>query len=104
MQENWQKYSDEMIKDEQAFFKLENLKKMFLSQRFITMFLRSLSMFENWTLNSLEKLLYVAEMRTFSKNEKVFNQDDEADGFYIIFKGDVLITHTIHKKYTERLC
>lgn len=60
-------------------------------------------MFEDWTLKSLEKLLYVAEMQTLSKNEHIFNQGDKANGFYIVFKGDVLITHKIIKKYKEKL-
>jgi CRP-like cAMP-binding protein len=103
IKENWERYgSDDQI-DKESFQNLEHLKKMFLSQKFITIFLRSLQMFEEWTLKSLEKLLYVAEMKTLSKNEKVFHQGDEANGFYIIFKGDVLITHKIHKSYKEKL-
>ena len=58
IRENWEKYGEGEQKSEDDFFKLDNLKRMFLSQKFITLFLRSLSMFEDWTFNSLEKLLY----------------------------------------------
>ena len=60
-------------------------------------------MFEDWTLNSLEKLLYVVEMKTFAKDEHIFTQGDEAKGFYIVFRGDVLISHKIWKRYKEKL-
>lgn len=82
---------------------LDAIKKIFLSQRFITLFLRSLIVFEDWALKSLERLLYVLEMKTFSKGEHIFSQGDSAKGFYIIFKGDVLITHKLNAKYREKL-
>ena len=103
MQENWEKYGEENVTESEDFFKLENLKKLFLSQRFITTFLRSLKMFEKWTLNSLEKLLYSAEMKTLSKNEHIFSQGDEANGFYIVFRGDILISYKIKNYYYEKL-
>ena len=103
IQDNWSKYGQPKDSDEKALLKLENLKKMFLSQKFITLFLRSLKIFENWTLNSLEKLLYVVDLKTFNKNEHIFNQEWEASGFYIIFKGEVVITHTLKSSYKERL-
>jgi CRP-like cAMP-binding protein len=83
--------------------RIETLKQMFLSLKFITIFMRSLNMFEDWTLNSLEKLLYVAEMKTLSKREHVFCQGDDAKGFYIVFKGEVLVTYKLHKNYKEKL-
>lgn len=104
IKENWNKYKDlEANITEENFLDLENLKKLFLSQRFITTFLRSLQIFEKWTLKSLEKLLYVAEMRTLPKDEDIFTQGEDAEGFYIVFKGDVLVTYTIRKSYYERL-
>ena len=54
-------------------------------------------------MNSLEKLLYVVEMKTFNKNEHIFSQGKEATGFYIIFKGEVIATHTLKSTYKERL-
>lgn len=103
IRDNWQKYGQEEQVSEEIFFKLDNLKRMFLSQKFITVFLRSLTMFEDWTFKSLEKLLYVAEMKTWSKKEHIFSQEEEANGFYIVFKGDVLVTYKLHKSYKEKL-
>ena len=103
MRENWNKYIKTKIKNTDEFLKLENLKRIFLSQRYITTFLRSLKIFENWTLWSLEKLLYAVEMKTITKNEQIITQGKDSNGFYIIFKGEVLITHKLKSKYKEKL-
>ena len=102
LSENWEKFGDSK-EDAKTKMNLDAIKKIFLSQRFITMFLRSLRIFEDWALKSLERLLYVLEMKTFSKGERVFTQGEEATGFYIIFKGDVLITHKINARYRQKL-
>ena len=82
---------------------LENIFLKILSQRFTTMFLRSLRIFEDWALKSLEIPLYVLEMKTFSKGEQVFLQGEEAQEFYTIFNGGVLITYKINARYRQKL-
>ena len=51
----------------------------------------------------MENLLYVADLKTFSKGESIFIQGEEAEGFYIVFKGDILVTYRIQKNYYENL-
>ena len=65
--------------------------------------MRSLKIFEDWTLCSLEKLLYVVDMITIPKDEYIITQGNEANGFYIIFKGEALIKHKIVSSYKEKL-
>ena len=56
------------------------------------MFFKSNPVFDNLTLNSIEKLFYLTELIKFKKGETIFKQGDLAKGFYIVHDGVISIT------------
>lgn len=62
-------------------------------------FFKSHPIFEKLTLVSLEKLFYLIELKIFSRNQTIFREGEEVNGFYLIYQGDVSLTKKVEGKY-----
>lgn len=49
-------------------------------------------LFDSLTLVSLEKLFYLIELRILNRNQTIFKEGDEVNGFYLIYQGEVALS------------
>ena len=66
-------------------------------------FFRTHPIFDNLTLSSLEKLFYLVELKVYSRNQVIFKQGDEVNGFYLIYEGEVLKTKKVESNFNEKI-
>lgn len=66
-------------------------------------FFRTHPVFQSLTLNSLEKLFKLIELKTYTRNQPIYKEGDEVTGFYLIFEGDIKKTKLVESEFKNNL-
>lgn len=61
----------------------------------IKRFLKANSLFSNWSMQGLKKVIYHFKLQEFNKNQVVYKQGEVPESVYIIKKGEFLITQNV---------
>jgi CRP-like cAMP-binding protein len=65
-------------------------------------FFRQLPFIAHWTKNQIEKLALDFNLKTFNRNQIIFNQGDEAKNIYIVAEGDFEVTRKKLKRKGDK--